>query len=936
MTSPQQAHAAQPVQPQDSELFQSFMLDAWDAMDSFESQTALLRETPEALPALSVLTHRLRGTTALYGYPQMSALAGFAERLLELSPEALPVSGRALLAEVLERVIVTLRGALESLSSGGREGQLGFTFAQVDGPGALQAFMAAHPPVARASAADMDSPEAPQAHAPATLEDELRAYGRQNAEVWSYFAPEVREHLDAMRAQLDAGAGADVTVMFRAAHTIKGSAYMVGLKALGDFGHRMEDLLSLVRDGQLPLDARVNGALIESLDLTERLLRVVEGEPGDLSAPVARLGQQLAALARGEDAAEAPAPTPPAPEPQVAAPAAPAPRRESVRVDTAKLDALMDLVGELVTSRARLAQTLGRMQELQGAMQASHARIQRTVRDFEERYLNPDMVRGENGEAVSGGAALSSVRESFDELEFDSYDDLNILARGVTELSADFGEVGLQFSGAVEQFEGENERLTKLIRTLRLEVSRTSRVPFAQAAGRLRRWAREREQAQDGRTPFSLSLDGERIEIDTFVLQGLVDPLLHLLTNAVNHGIERPDERAASGKPAVGRVSVLARERGNFFEVEVRDDGRGIDVARVKAQALARGLRSGRELDQMPDDEALRLILLPGLSTAEQLSAEAGRGVGMDVVASNARRLGGELLIRSRPGAGSSFILRVPLTQRVSELLLARVGPHPLAFPTAAVRGLYELEAHEIVGHGAGRAVLHGGASVPLHDLHPMWGLSGAADQDAWRVAVLESGSGLVAVRVSAFERIEEVALRPLGPLLASLDYLSGAASISSGEVVPLLDPAGVLRHAEHHGRWAQAAEAGVVAVRSRLLLVDDSLSVRRLVGRMLERGGYEVQTAIDGQAALELLQQDPHFDLIVTDLEMPRVSGYELLEALRARSATAQIPTVVMTTRAGEKHQRLAFQLGASDYFSKPADEALLLRRLAELRAGA
>lgn len=923
--------AADPVGARHSaDLMGAFLLESGQNLAGLAAGVRALRvgHAPEQMDTLALLYHRVRGSAALYGLPQMSSLAALGERLLEGRPELPPAQRRELL-EVLSCLGVCLQAALDGVAGGRGEGEVGLTFARLGGTARLQALLRASPAAFRPPApAGMDAaPVAPAA--PHTLEDGLRHFRQQHAEVWSYFAPEIREHLGALRAGLSEGADADVTLLFRAAHTIKGSAYMVGLNALGDLGHSLEHLLSAVRGGERTLDAAARSILTEAAAAAERLLRAAEGEPesGDLAPLLTTLGSRLGALADGTlpgPGAEDAAPAPAAAAPQTSAVPT---RQASVRVETARLEGLLDLVADLVAARARLSRTLTRFGELAQTLEAGQARLGRTVRDFEERYLNPDMVRAELP-AARPGTPGQNLSERFGELEFDSYSDLNILARAVAELAADFGEVRGQFAAGVDELRGEDERLGKALRTLRREVSGVSRVPFGQATARLRRWARTR-----GEEHFTLQVEGEREEVDASLLQDLVDPLLHLSTNAVNHGLEPAAERRAAGKPERGTVWVRARAQGHHLEVEVRDDGRGIDLAAVRAQALTRGLRSGAELQALSDRDALQLVTLPGLSTAREVTAEAGRGVGMDVVASNLRRLGGDLHIQSEPGVGTAFTLRVPLAVRVADVLHVRVGDQPVGIGTAQVLALRAVEPGDVQSSPEGLRLRWNGGELPFYPLRPLWGLPEAPSPFA---AVLHAPAGPVAVAVDELRGIEEVALRPLEPLLAHLPFLAGAAVAGSGEALPLLDAPGLAGHAGRPALWATGEAAAAAApARTRVLLIDDSISVRRLVGRMLERGGHEVVTAHDGQAALDLIQQGAAFDLVLTDLEMPRVNGYEVLGALRARPQTARTPIVVMTTRAGEKHQRLATELGASDYFSKPVDEALLLRRVARLCAG-
>ena len=936
-----------------AELMGAFYAEAGEVLSGLRRGVAALdTASPEAfapaLAPLSLLAHRLRGSAGLYGFAQFSVLCGLLERVLDARPE-LPAAQRSEYVALLETVCRVLEGSLDTLRAGGDDRDLGQTFTRQGGTEQLGALLRAVPaaftlraPAHAVPHADADADSADGAGADDTAA-ELRRFVREQAEVWDYFAPEVREHLAALRAELARGEDGDLGVMFRAAHTIKGSAYMVGLNVLGDFAHGAEDLLGAVRAGDLGLNAGVRGLLEQAADLADDLLLTAEGaEPGGGAALLPRrlehLGEGLRRMASGEaplpPLSAAPAPTAPAAATAPAEPAqaaAEAAQRTTIRVPAGQLEGLLDQVGTAVTSRARLSNLLGRLADLERSMSDSQQRFQRAVRDFEERHLNPDLVQRDE-------APMNSERPltgQFAELEFDTYDDLNILSRSVTELSADFSEVRRNLSDTVAELQDENERLGKLLRGLRLAVNRTSRVPFTQATARLKRWAREQQGAEDS-LPFDLVTEGEDIQVESSVLQRLTGPLMHLLTNAVSHGLGSADGRAEAGKPARGQVWLRAAESGQFLEVTVADDGQGLDLDRVRDRALTGGLRSAQELGRMGDDELARLILLPGLSTAAEVGRVAGRGVGMDAVATAVRQLGGELLIQTERGVGTAFTLRLPTAQRIMDLLQVRVGgpeSPEVAFALASVRALRDVPAEQIVEEGGERYARFEGELVPVVDLRPLWGQP-AGEVRSYRLVFLTSVIGMVAAQVGEFGELVEAGVTAPGLALGSLDYLSGLALAPSGEVRPVLEPAGLRRLSRRPQAWLRQETVAEKAPLRRLLLVDDSLSVRKLVGRMLERGGYEVHVAADGQEALDLLHLDPHFDAVVTDLEMPRVNGYELMEGLRSRFSTAALPMLVMTTRAGEKHQRLAFQLGATDYFTKPVNEPLLLRRLESLFA--
>lgn len=947
---------------ENSELLSSFLQEAQEVMTALETGVSALHTTdstehdPDHMGRLGVLAHRLKGSAGLYGFPQLSKMAALLERILDSRPE---LSGheRHLYLNLLDTSNTVLERGLARIVAGELESDLGLAFTRMGGAGQLQELLRLSPDAfkprpsshllhheehdALLHGTTQEMSEAEQV----SVEDSLRQFVQENAEVWEYFAPEIREHLGGLSNQLNQDAP-DLDVMFRAAHTIKGSSFMVGLSALGDFAHCTEDLLGAVRDGTVRLDTPVREVLNAAVDNMERLMQVADGAQHELTGPLEAVRQKLVALASGEKEAVAPATTQAGEantnlavtDASVAQTSAP--ENASIRVPSRQLEALMEQMAELVTARARLGRTLSRLDELQNAMLESQQRFQRTVRDFEERHLNPDMVRGTEGDGTvpdgaPGGSASGAgmqgtdLTQQFDELEFDTYNDLNILARSITELSADFAEVRRRLSDSVIELHDENDQLGKLLRRLRLDVSQTSRVGFTQVTGRLKRWAREHAER------FEFIIDGDETRADSAVLQRLGEPLLHLLNNALHHGLGSAEQRLATGKPARGKVWLRAEQRANFLDVTVEDDGMGLNLENIRSRALERGLRSAQELSSMTPDELSRLILLPGLSTAEQVNTMVGRGVGMDVVATTTRQLGGELLIRTTPGQGTAITLRLPTSRRIMDILQVKVAEQPLAFAISSIRALRELSMEDLGIGEQGFEVPFEGKDLPILDLREMWGAAG--NSDTYLIVVLSSMSGDVAVRVDEFGRIEESSVTPPSPLLSKLEYLSGTALSASGEVLPILDPLGLTRLAKNPDAWLKRqAQTAATTKQARLLLVDDSLSVRRVVSRMLERGGWQVETANDGQHALEMLQADPNFDAVISDLEMPRMNGYEFLTAARARSSTANLPVMIMTTRAGEKHQRLAFQLGAQDYFTKPVNEALLLRRIGTILAGA
>jgi chemosensory pili system protein ChpA (sensor histidine kinase/response regulator) len=1060
------------------QLFDAFIFDIHDALATFESATEELGHdyNLESLKELGIIAHRIKGTAALYNYPQVSRLAELIERLMEHG-ERIPESQLPMLLDFLERSMVCFRGSLETITERGEEGEIGLQLNSLGAGALFKSILKAAPEAFVREREVVVEKGYVQSQ---DITGDLRKFFEANQDSWEFFAPEANEHLDLISTTLEAaqkGATDEyITQLFRSTHTLKGAAYMIDLKPMGDLAHRLEDLMVLVREQGKPFDADVQNALSEGTNVLRSMLATAEGQDTDLSQHLGQVNGQLAKLL-GQEEAETPAVEENkqdelaqklrqfkldnqeiweyfAPEvwdnlaemqrsltaaqngdlseevissifrtghtikgaaytvnfnplgdlakevesisralretsdfefnevsdaieaghealtqmmhaaqgeahqldnalklfrdlylplnlgEEVVAQVQEVKQRKTaetrtttIRVSLDKIDTLMNLAGEMVITRARLESQLGRFGEIGKVLEESRKRMVRTTAEFEEKYLNPRLremsqaVTPTNTEQRSG--LKNSINEMFDELEFDTYSDLNILARTVSEMTNDLSEVQGQLDRFTRGLSQEVEQVQRLSRSLRNEVSRTRLVPVGQLYNRLRRLVKQ----SDMHKFYALETSGETVEMDAAILEDITDPMLHLVKNAIAHGIETRDERMAKGKDEAGTITLRAYPQGNYIFVEVQDDGAGINIESVKAKAVEKGLRSSEQVARLSDDEAINLIFLPGLSTAKEVTTDAGRGVGMDAVASNIRKLGGEIAIATELGKGTRFTLRLPLTLLVSEAMMVRSGGQTLAFPVNTVRTLRYLNADQLTGS----EVNVGDQMLPLYHLHELLQLRTQAQGFERAVAVLETGSGQVAITVDEFAQIEEAVIKSLGETLQKVSYLSGATISSRGEVILLLDPAGLVRlagqGAGQSASYRPAATVQTVQQTLRLLLVDDSVSVRKVVSKMLGRAGYEVTTANDGQDALEVLRQQS-FDVVLTDLEMPRLNGYELIEDVRRRQSKEQLPILVMTTRAGEKHMNLALELGANNYFTKPVDENKLLNFLRTLQA--
>jgi chemosensory pili system protein ChpA (sensor histidine kinase/response regulator) len=825
-------------------------------------------------------------------------------------------------------------------------------------------------------------PEAPRAPLDQAVAEgllrELERFFAEHAESVPYFAPEAAEHLDVMTRSLlaleQSGSPAqeEVASLFRAVHTLKGAAYTVGCTPVGDVAHRIEDLLEGVRGGQLFLSPAVIEAVFGGVDA----LRLLLGSASVTSPSVRAFVQRTLDTLDSLRPAPAPLEAEPAYEEEVmtaepaaiihAAPAPQRPRfvppvlevpaptvgdrrgresqegRPSIRVNLDRLDSLMSLVGELVIARSRLDQRFAQIERVNELLAFSRGRMAQTVRDFEEKHRYTQLPPGgagggEEGRQAAGQAPVTEPpSEVFDELEFDRYDEFNIFARSVDEISADVSEIQGQLAGLVRSVGEDTAQVQRLAASLRSEVTRARMVPIGRLFARFNRPAREAARAA-GKS-VALQLSGEAVEVDNAVIEQIADPLLHLVRNAIDHGIETDEERRAVGKAARATVSLSASHQGSFVHIQVADDGRGMDPALLRGRAVRQGFLSSESAHALSDREALALVFLPGFSTAGEVTATSGRGVGMDVVRTNVSRLHGEIDLQSEPGSGTRITIKLPLTVVISDALLVRSGGETFAVPMNAIRSIVQVRPADIERAGDRERVVVEEEAVELVHLDRVLALPAGRPPARQPVLVFRSGVHPLAVAVDELVGKEDVVIKSLGGLLERVGPFAGATISGAGKVILLVDPsrlgevAAAARQAGRAGARARGTERAAARAR-RILLVDDSVSIRKFVGQMLVKAGFEVITANDGAEALRLLG-DTTMDAIITDLEMPRISGYELIEDLRSRASTRALPVVVLTTRAGAKHANLARRLGITHYVTKPVDEGAFVRLIVSLTA--
>jgi chemosensory pili system protein ChpA (sensor histidine kinase/response regulator) len=630
----------------------------------------------------------------------------------------------------------------------------------------------------------------------------------------------------------------------------------------------------------------------------------------------------MAASATPPPATELPAaaaPLPPGREPVVASD-----RVEMARVNAELLDQLLNNAGEVSIARARLEQQLGAIEFNLGELSRTVTRLKEQLRKLEIETEAQILHRHDNE---------PGHRQQFDPLELDRYSSIQQFSRALAESANDVGSI----QGLLENLIGEAQTLlqhqSRTVTELQNGLMRTRMVSFQRHVQRLARIVRE--AAADTGKRAELIVEGASGELDRQVLERMLPPFEHMMRNAVVHGIETPERRRAAGKDETGHIHLRLRREGAEVVVDVSDDGSGMNLAAIRDKGLALGLI--RPDQTLSDEDVMQLVLEPGFSTASALTQQAGRGVGMDVVATEIKKLGGALHMETRAGLGTSFTIKLPFTLAISHALVVRTGDEYYALPLPTVEGVVRLPRDEVAGHlrADGATFSYGGQKYRLQPLAVYVGMEASPlpEQDVTIPVVLvragEHSTGLVADELVGSR---EIVVKPVGPQISSIRGISGATILGDGRVVIILD-IGALVRAEWRGRGAPTVPRERSDRRICALVVDDSITVRRVTQRLLERNGMRVLTARDGMDAVALLAENIP-DIILLDIEMPRMDGYEVAAHVRGDPRLHDIPIIMITSRVGEKHRARAIELGVDDYLGKPYQESQLIDAITPLVA--
>ncbi|HEX9021835.1 MAG TPA: hybrid sensor histidine kinase/response regulator [Nitrospirota bacterium] len=863
-----------------------------------------------------------------------------------------------------------------------------------------------------------------------------------------FFLVEAGEHLQNMNTGLLAlekspGDAAIIDELFRAAHTLKGSAAMMGFQGVSDVAHKAEDMLGLFRSGAIPIckdtlnflfdcvDAvklMVDGIaanqpedqlVAESIgraykDIVERLQTTSPAEPlleeevaairtqpsaletekddldlawertfdsgeetSSAAPPREEAGSETPAAVPAESEAGSPvweAPPEPAPAIDVDETAATSPEtlsdeelplqqeieeakksgihekrgvgrratdtaeleKQFIRVNIDRLDNLMNLVGEMIVNRNRLARQVDFIKTLREELAFSQGRLLREIKKFEEKYeytLSVEPTDRMEAEERAG---------DFLELEFDRYDDFNLLSRKLAEITNDTNEIMDELSGFFDSFELDTARISTITTNLQNEITLARMVEVDKLYQMFQRPVRD--IAQDEGKQVKMVVSGGETKIDKTIFEIISDPLMHMIRNAVSHGIETVDERKTLKKEPTGSLILKARHEGNSILLEIEDDGQGMDPAALRQAAVDKGFMSAAEAQSLTDLEAINLIFRPGFSTAQRISRVSGRGVGMDVVSNHLARINGRIEIKTEKGVGTKFVIRLPLTLAIAQALIVKLKDQEMAVPMNLVEETTRFSFKDIQRAAGEEMVSLRGTLIRLLKLNEFLGAGRFPKKDeSYRhsTLILSMAEKRIALMVEDITGREEIVVKPLGDYLKGIRYFSGATLSGEGNVRLIINIAAlfgdetVVATKASVGSPTEPLNQELSQRKPKVLVVDDSISIRKYVQRFLDRMGYEVEVASDGMEALNIMGR-MKFDAVITDLEMPVMHGYDLMAEMRKNPGFVNVPVIVLTSRAGEKHRQKALEMGARDYLVKPFEEQEMLGALKKLLSGA
>lgn len=925
-------------------LFDTYVGEARNHVAALQEEFAVLDGAPSE--ALVRAAHTLAGISATVGIAPVRDLVGALEDALTLyvkAEQAISFDDRTVIARAIgaiDGMVGAIAGRRMPSSDEGLEAAL-----QALSPAAraaaetpAEAFMPDVLPEPEAEMEVAPASAAQPAPLPETLPGEVTAPAAGMAEELEFtliddeidaqllpiFLEESVDLMQGMGSALrswrenpsDKGAGEQLQ---RQLHTLKGSARMAGAMTLGELLHAMETR------AEHGLQAGAQGSLIDTLDAAyDRAANMLD-----------RLGRGEPALEPNVVSAATDAPDGPAAH-SVALAGTDRPAADTVqegtganilRVRATLVDDLVNSSGEIAITRSRIEGEIRTLKESLLDLTENVIRLRGQLREIE--------IQAES-QMQSQQAQASEHSADFDPLEFDRFTRFQELTRLMAESVNDVSTVQHNLLRNLENTDAALVAQARLNRELSQSLMSVRMVPFNSVADRLYRIVRQ--AAKDTGKRASLDIRGAQTELDRSVLDTMIGPIEHLLRNAIAHGLEDAATRRAAGKSEIGEITISVAQTGNEIAIVLEEDGGGLDFKRIRATGEARGLIGPN--DMLDEAALIELIFTPGFSTMSEVTALAGRGIGMDVVKSEVQNLGGRIDVATTAGKGSRFSIYLPLTLAVAQGVLVRVGLRTFILPAGMVGQVSELKPAAIDTVRKNGHTESQGASYAYHYLPHLLGMTDVQPEPARRhwLMLLRAGAQQIALEVDALLGNQEIVVKNIGPQLARVPGIVGATVLGDGEIALIINPVVLAAHKPRSVPTPHAPAAAPAAASAEIptvLVVDDSLTVRKITGRLLERSGYRVVTAKDGIDALEqMVELVP--DVMLVDIEMPRMDGFDLTRNVRADSRLKAVPIIMITSRTAEKHRNYAAEIGVNHYLGKPYDEDELLAKIASFTSGA
>jgi chemosensory pili system protein ChpA (sensor histidine kinase/response regulator) len=950
------------------QLYEIFLGEADGLLATLKEDLGAWQRTPSrpASEAAQRAMHSLKGSASIVSLDFVHRLA---ERL-EVFLQTQRAGGRALADDDIDdyrRCVAAIESMLHRFAAGREPGEDLAVLAMA----AQLAERWTHPPAvapdaergASALVSDTTAGDGSLAQAGTPLDQDLLPVFVEEA---VDILPDIGDKL--RRWQEDPADRALQQLVMRQLHTIKGSARMAGAMVLGQRVHEMETRVeaasglsvvpaALIEDLIAEHDAviemfeairesgveqSVSGVAGSPVPEREPADEALSGSPSFAAAAVApnerstagplheQPGEHSTLQVLAPSVAQAAARQALAPTGQVAAGQAPAgqpspgqPPAGLVRVRADLLDQLVNEAGEVSIARSRVDNELSQLRQALLDLTDNVGRLRTQLREIE--------IQAES-QIQAGDARRRAFEEQFDPLEFDRYTRFQELTRMLAESVDDVATVQQNATRSLDGATQDMIRQTQVLRELQQNLMRMRMVPFGSIADRLYRVVRQAAKELGKRV--NLDIRGASAEIDRGVLERMAAPIEHLLRNAVAHGIEPPKARLAAGKPEAGELRLEVRQEGNEVVLAFSDDGVGLDLERIRRKALALGLVD--EDVELSVAAAAELIFMAGFSTAGVVNEISGRGVGLDVVRTEVASLGGRIDTDSTPGSGTRFVVHLPLTLAIAQVVLVSAGPLRYAIPSSSVEQVLQFKAQPLADAYAQGGIAWQGERVAMHYLGALVDareLQPVAQHQS-PVVVIRSGNQRLAVHVDQVSPTQEVVVKNVGAQVARVRGIGGATVLSNGEIVLILNVVRLAQAVLGDGWSASGREqalARLAALPPTVMVVDDSLTVRKVTQRLLAREGYDVMLAKDGVDALRQLQ-DRRPDVMLVDIEMPRMDGFDLTRNVRGDERYHDIPIVMITSRTADKHRNHAMSLGVNAYLGKPYRDDELLERLGEL----